>query len=219
MLVKDTAGNDVNVASSGKGNAALTLGIIGTALGAMAGGLGGLGGSGTSVLGSTNAAAVAQDVVAAEFHPTPVTEREYYHNTIDNMKEFFNYAQGVCSRICDLEQRVAVDETAISKNFEFMDSQNEWQNKYYDEKFHYADLLEQCRISDATCRCIKGDVYASPSTIADPYVGTSLLLGSAQVLPNNYVPYNYYGGYPYANGIGYNGWGTYGYNTGCSCGC
>ena len=127
---------------------------------------------------------------------TPVGEQKYYEDTIANMKEFFAYAQGVSDRICNLEQRVAVDETAISKNFEYMGSQNDWQNKFYDEKFRYADLLEQCRISDATCKCIKGEVYASPSDIADPYIGSRLILGSRQVYPE----------YP-------------AYNNGCGCGC
>lgn len=56
---------------------------------------------------------------------TPVGEQKYYEDTIANMKEFFAYAQGVSDRICNLEQRVAVDETAISKNFEYMGSQND----------------------------------------------------------------------------------------------
>lgn len=125
------------------------------------------------------------------------------------MKEFFAYAQGVSDRICSLEQRVAIDETAISKNFEYMGSQNDWQNKFYDEKFRYADLLEQCRISDATCKCIKGEVYASPSDIADPYIGSRLILGSRQVYPE-YTTYNN------GCGCGCNTWGTWANGCGCN---
>lgn len=185
MMVKDVSGNDFNAASNGKANAALTTGVIGTTLGSLAFlGANGLG----SVLGGNNQCVVA--------------EKEYYTDTIANMKEFFTYAQGVSDRICDLEQRVAVDETSIAKNFEFMAAQNEWQNKFFDEKMRYADLLEQCRIDKATCKCIKGEVYASPSNLADPYVGRPMVLGS---FPATFC------------GDGWNSWNTWG--NGCGCGC
>lgn len=239
MMVKDTAGQEFNAASNGKANAGLALGIVGTALGGLlaarennesnngGGLLGGLFG------GNSNTDTVIPVPVAA-----PVTEHQYYEDTIRNLKDyyadhmyrdrryfddsmqnqkdFFVYAQGVSDRICNLEQRVAVDEVSISKNFEFMASQNDWQNKFFDEKMRYADLLEQCRIEQATCKCIKGEVFASPSNLADPYVGRSMVLGS-------YVAplcdgYGYSG---YNNGCGWgNGWGNFGfYNTGCGCGC
>ncbi len=68
----------------------------------------------------------------------------------------------------------------------------------------YADLLEQCRIDKATCKCIKGEVYASPNSIADPYIGRPMVLGS----------------YPATfgcDGFGWSGWNTW--NNGCGCGC
>lgn len=195
MMVKDTAGSEFNAATNGKANLGVTLGAVGTGLGLLGSGL--LNGTG---LFNTNG--VAGQCV--------VSEKEYYNSKIDDMKEFFVYAQGVSDRICNLEQRVAVDETAIAKNFEFMTAQNDWQNKFYDEKFRYADLLEQCRISDATCKCIKGEVYASPNDIADPYIGSRLVLGSRQVFPTEYTSYT--------NGCGYNGWNTWGtWNNGCGC--
>ena len=192
MMVKDVSGSEFNAASNGKANAALTLGIIGSSLAALNGGL--LNGNG---LFGNNAATA------------PIQEQKYYEDTIANMKEFFAYAQGVSDRICSLEQRVAIDETAISKNFEYMGSQNDWQNKFYDEKFRYADLLEQCRISDATCKCIKGEVYASPSDIADPYIGSRLVLGSRQVYPE-YTTYNN------GCGCGCGAWNTWANGCGCN---
>lgn len=141
-----------------------------------------------------------------------VTEKQYYEDTIANMKDLFAYQNTVSQRICDLEQRVAIDETSIAKNFEFMEAQNTWQNKFFDEKFRYADLLEQCRINEATCKCIKGEVYASPSNLADPYVGRQMVIGS-YALPfcSEYNPYN--------TGCGYNAFNGYNYNYGCGCGC
>lgn len=158
-------------------------------------------------------------------------QRRYYEDTVSNQKDFFEYAQGVSQRICDLEQRVAVDETSIAKNFEFMANENSWQNKFFDEKMRYADLLEQCRIEQATCKCIKGDVYASPSTIADPYIGRPMVLGSS---PATFVTGGYAIGYNdgcgFGNGYGFgynngcgNGYGYYGNgwgrSNGCDCGC
>lgn len=180
MMVKDMAGNEFNAASNGKANAGLTLGIIGTSLAALSGGL-----ANNFLSGNSN-------------NDCLVSERKYYEDTIGNLKEFFSYAQGVSDRICALEQRMAVDETSISKNFDFMTASNDWQNKFFDEKMRYADLLEKCRIEDATCKCIKGEVYASPSDLANPYVGRQYVLGSYQM--------------PFCNDCGYNF-----YNNGCGC--
>ena len=199
MMVKDVAGSEFNAATNGKANLGVALGSVGVGLGLMNSGL--LNGTGLLNTG----------VPAAE-KSCLVTEKEYYNAKIADLKEFFVYAQGVSDRICNLEQRVAIDETAIAKNFEFMDAQNNWQNKFYDEKFRYADLLEQCRISDATCKCIKGEVYASPETIADPYIGSRLVLGTRQVYPMDYGYFNTGCG---CGWNGWNGWNTW--NNGCGC--
>lgn len=199
MMVKDVSGSEFNAATNGKANLGVALGSVGVGLGLMNSGL--LNGTGLLNTGVPTAEKACL-----------VTEKEYYNAKIADLKEFFVYAQGVSDRICNLEQRVAIDETAIAKNFEFMDAQNNWQNKFYDEKFRYADLLEQCRISDATCKCIKGEVYASPETIADPYIGSRLVLGTRQVYPMDYGYFNT------GCGCGWNGWN--GWNTwGNGCGC
>lgn len=221
MMVKDVAGQEFNAASNGKANAGLALGIIGTTLGGLLAAQNGAGtaSNGTGLLGGIlgKNGGTTTDVVPVPF-PMPVTERQYYedsicnlkgyyHDSMRNQKDFFSYAQEVSQRICDLEQRVAVDETSIAKNFDFMASQNEWQNKFFDEKMRYADLLEQCRIDKATCHCIKGEVYASPANLADPYVGRRQVIGS-------YVE-------PYCS-TGFNncGWNNCGnFNNGCGCGC
>lgn len=190
MMVKSTNGTDFNAA--GRGTTALS--IIGTALGGLA-----VAGQNNGLLGGLF------NNVNAEYSPY-VTERKFYETEIANLKESFAQNKEINDRICALEQRVAVDETSISKNFDFMSAQNDWQNKFYDEKFRYADLLEQCRISDATCRCIKGDVYASPSQLADPYSGGLNIISTRRAYPTF--------GYEMYNDCGY-GWG---YNSGCGCG-
>lgn len=176
-------------------------GGVGGLLGGLVGGGSNGGGSrsGGSVINNTDVFSIPVPVPT----PMPITEHQYYEDTIGQMGKFFDYAQGVGQRICDLEQRVAVDETSIAKNFEFMSSQNEWQNKFFDEKMRYADLLEQCRIQNATCKCIKGEVYASPADLADPYVGRKQVLGS---YTEPYCATNY-------NGC--NGWN--GFGNGCGC--
>lgn len=221
MMVKDVAGQEFNAATNSKANAGLTLGIIGTALGGLLAanaadscGNGLLGG----ILGKSGGQ--APEVVPMPIPmPMPVTEHQYYEDSISNLKgyytdaiqnqkDFFAYAQGVGDRICQLEQRVAIDETSIAKNFDFMASQNEWQNKFFDEKLRYADLLEQCRIQNATCKCIKGEVYASPADIAEPYIGRRQVIGS--------YTEPLYGGY--FNNCGWNnGCGWNNYNGGCTC--
>lgn len=232
MMVKDTAGNDFNAASNGKANAGVALGVVGTTLGALSA-LGNLSencNNGTGLLGglfgrSNDCGTVVPFPVAApvtehqyyedtianfrDFYiDSSAKERRYYEDSIQNQKDFFSYAQGVSQRICDLEQRVAVDETSIAKNFEYMAAQNDWQNRFFDEKMRYADLLEQCRIEQATCKCIKGEVYASPSNLADPYVGRTMVLGSYVAPLNSCDGWN-----TFSNGCGWSGWGN-----GCGCG-
>lgn len=233
-MVKDTNGTEFNAASNGKANAGLTLGIIGTALGGLLAANANNDGNGNGLLGGLLGNNNTTDVVPVPM-PMPVTEHQYYEDTVRDMrfyfndqmcqqkgyyqdsmanqKDFFAYAQGVSERICNLEQRVAVDETSIAKNFEFMANENQWQNKFFEEKMRYADLLEQCRIDKATCKCIKGEVYASPADLADPYSGRRQVIGSYT------EPLCGYNGY-YNNGCGgyNNGWG-WGYNNGCGCGC
>lgn len=149
------------------------------------------------------------------FDNTTCAQRRYYEDSMCNQKDFFQYAQGVSQRICDLEQRVAVDETSIAKNFEFMANENTWQNKFFDEKMRYADLLEQCRIQNATCKCIKGEVYASPSDLADPYSGRRQIIGafSEPIFFSNGCN----NGYGFFNNGCNGGWGWNGYNNGCGC--
>lgn len=195
MLVKTATGTEgeFNAASNGKANAGLTLGIIGTALGALAGGA--LNGNG--LFGNNT-------------NTCTVTEKEYYNNTISDMKEFFNYAQGVSDRICALEQRVAIDETSIAKNFEIEQMRSYYEGKLIDQqfgcvdtRFNTNDVLTDYKIKAATCDFVKASKFLAPSQLADPYTGSTLLLGSRQV-------------YPYAVN-GYCGYNTY--NDGCGCGC
>lgn len=187
MLVKAADGRDVQATARGQGIYNTVAGSLGIAS------FLGLGTNGTGLLGLN----------AGTPNSAVVTEKMFYESEIGNLKDFFNYAMDTEKRICALENRVSVDETAIAKNFEISNLNDTWQNKLYDAKFEYTDLLEQCRIKDATCRCIKGEVYASPSTLADPYKGRSLYIGT------------------YAGGDCGWGYGVCGYNqvynTGCGC--
>lgn len=156
--------------------------IVGTGLAALGGGLG----NGMGLFNGGNTGCV-------------MNEKQYYEDSIKNLKEFFVYAQGVSDRICALENRVSVDETAIA-----------WQNRLIDKefscvdtRFNTTDVLTDYKIKSATCHCIKGNVYASPSDIADPYVGRRLVIGTYQE--------------PYCGGL-YNGCGMNTFN-GCGCGC
>ena len=185
MLVKSASGTDVQATARGQGIYNTVAGSLGIASFL---GLNANNGTGLLGLGGNNG--------------TMVTEKMFYESEIGNMKDFFNYAMDTEKRICALENRVSVDETAIAKNFEISNLNDTWQNKLNDAKFEYTDLLEQCRINEATCRCIKGEVYASPSVLADPYKGRNLYIGT------------------YAGDCGW-GYGLCGYNqvynTGCGC--
>lgn len=153
------------------------------------------------------------------------------------MKDFFNYAQGVSDRICALEQRVAVDETSIAKNFEIENMRSFYENKLVqkqfdcvDTRFNTTDTLTDYKIEAATCDFVKAQKFLAPSQMADPYVGSTLVLGSRQAFPvTTYSTCNDGYGYGYGygwgrNGIGWNngcgcGWGYNTYNDGCGCNC
>lgn len=228
MMVKSTDGQEFNAASSGKGNLGVALGAVGAGLGILNAAGNNNCGCNDGLLGNPfglnnngcnrnrcNTEVVPVPMAVSEhqyYEDTIRRDREYYNDTVCNQREFFNYAMGVSDRICALEQRVAVDEASIAKNFDFMANENSWQNKFFDEKIRYADLLEQCRIQNATCKCIKGEVYASPSDLADPYSGRRQVIGS----------YSEPIGYNNGCGCGWNNWNTWnnwgGCNNGCGCG-
>lgn len=130
--------------------------------------------------------------------PCMVTEREFYCTELNNRdREFANY-NSLNEKICQLAQRVSVDETAIA-----------YQNKLVDKEFACVDkqmgwdrLATTYQIEAATCNVVRGKPMLSPSQLADPYVGTRLVLGSRQV--------------PYCGGGYDNGCGG-GYDNGCGC--
>src|SRR5699024_11125513 len=84
IMVKDVNGTEQAVASNGKANAGLTLGIIGTALGAL----------GSSVLGG---------IVGTEaVNGCLVTEKQFYENELASRdREFANF-QNLQLQICNL---------------------------------------------------------------------------------------------------------------------
>lgn len=202
MLVKTATGGETefNAASNGKANAGLALGIVGTSLGALASGI--LGANGTGLFNNNvNGTCV-------------LSEKEYYTSTIDHMKDFFAYAQGVSDRICALEQRVAIDETSIAKNFEIENMRSAYENRLIQKQFDCVDTrfdttntLTDYKIEAATCDFVKANKFLAPSQLADPYTGSTLLLGSRQVFPT----YATYG----CNNWGWNNWSG---DCGCNCG-
>lgn len=132
MAIETNGGQDnKQYASNGKGNAALTLGIVGTALAAMNGGV--LGGG---LFGGTRAATTAEGVDACL-----VGYREYAADQIALQKQ-----------MCELAQRVAVNETA-----------NVYQNKLDDVRFANVDtrfateqIINDLTLKLATCNVVKG---------------------------------------------------------------
>lgn len=138
-------------------------------------------------------------------NPCTVSERQFYETELANRdREFANYTS-LNDKICELAQRVSVDETAIA-----------YQNKLTDKQFECVDkqmgwdrIATTYQIDAKTCDFVKAKHYISPSQMADPYLGRQNILAT-------YAPY-----YGYNNcGCGYGnfGWGWNNYSD-CGCGC
>lgn len=109
-------------------------------------------------------------------------------------REFANYTT-LNDKICELAQRIFVDETAIA-----------YQNKLFDKEFQCVDtrfatndVLTNYKIQAATCDFVKAQHYLSPNQLADPYMGGRQIIAT-------------YNNTPYCGD--YSTW-----NSGCGCGC
>ena len=173
IMVKDVNGADVNVASNGKANAGLTLGIIGTALGA-------LGGNALNLLGNSDVACT-------------VSERQFYETELANRdREFANF-QNLQSQICDLAQRVSINETA-----------NAYQNMLNDKQFECVDkqmgwdrIATTYQIQAATCKKMDGVLSLPLSALSNGFQAQDNYLATYNVNPYNYncgYGYNSFGG-------------------------
>ncbi len=176
IMVKDVNGADVNVASNGKANAGLTLGIIGTALGA-------LGGNALNILGNAGENACT------------VTEKQFYENELASRdREFANF-QNLQLQICNLAQRVSINETA-----------NAYQNMLNDKQFECVDkqmgwdrIATGYQIDAATCRKMDGVLSLPLSALSNGFRSND----------NFIATYNapFCGGYSGCGSFGNWGWG------------
>lgn len=178
IMVKDVNGMEQSVASNGKANAGLTLGIIGTALSALGGGLGG-------VLNGVSGVDVAGDTCV-------VSQKQFYETELANRdREFANY-QSLYHQICDLAQRVSVNETANAyqnmlnyKQFECVDKQMSWDR-----------IATTYQIDAATCRKMDGVLSLPLSALSNGFRAND----------NYLATYSNYGGCGCGYGT-FNGWG------------
>lgn len=179
ILVKDVNGMDQSVASNGKANAGLTLGIIGTALGALGGNvLGGVLGTGVDTAGE--ACVVSQK----QFYETELANRD---------REFANY-QSLYHQICDLAQRVSVNETANA----YQNMLNDKQFECVDKQMSWDRIATTYQIEAATCKKMDGVLSLPLSALSNGF----------QANDNYLATYTNYG-------CGYNNYGNWGWGCGC----
>ena len=177
IMVKDVNGADQAVASNGKANAGLTLGIIGTALGAL----------GNGVFGNALGAAPVTDGDACV-----VSQKQFYETELANRdREFANY-QSLYHQICDLAQRVSVNETANA----YQNMLNDKQFECVDKQMSWDRIATTYQIDAATCRKMDGVLSLPLSALSNGFRAND----------NYLATYSNYGGC----GCGYNtfnGWG------------
>lgn len=123
---QEQGGGGQEYTSKGKGNAALTLGIVGTALAAMNGGV--LGGGGLFG-GNRNTDACL------------VGYREYAADQMAMQRQY-----------CELAQRVAINETA--NNYQNRISDIQFAN--VDNRFSTEQIINDLTLKLATCNVVKG---------------------------------------------------------------
>ena len=118
-----------------------------------------------------------------------VDEKTFYNQQIADVREMYSNLMDVNQRICNVESRLSGDEIAIEKNFEI-----EGLRSNYEQQLMKAYIDAKC------CKFVEGDVFLSPTHLADPYLGRQNVIAT-------YTPANYYG-------CGWNGWSN-GYDCGC----
>ena len=172
MLVKSTDGKDVSVTRLGQG----VYNTVGASAGIAA--LLGAGGNG-GILGG----------LFGNGNNCYVDEKTFYNQQIADIREMYGNLMDVNQRICNVESRLSGDEIAIEKNFEIEGIRS-----------NYEQQLMKAYVDAKCCKFVEGDVYLSPTHLADPYLGRQNVIAT-------YTPANYYG----CNG--WSGWNTY------DCGC
>lgn len=96
----------------------------------------------------------------------------FYNSEIANIREMYSNLMNTNSRICDLEQRVSVDETSIAKNFEIENMRS-----------NYEQQLMKCYVDSKCCDFVKAQHYLSPSQLADPYMGGRQIIATYNQTP------------------------------------
>lgn len=174
IMVKDVNGMDQSVASNGKANAGLTLGIIGTALGALGGG---------GILGNALGAGAGEDVCV-------VSQKQFYETELANRdREFANY-QSLYHQICDLAQRVSVNETANA----YQNMLNDKQFECVDKQMSWDRIATTYQIEAATCKKMDGVLSLPLSALSNGFRANDNYLAT-------------YSNYNSCGGCGFNGYG------------
>lgn len=167
ITVKDVNGQEANVASNGKATAGLTLGIIGTTLGALGGNV--LNG----VLGGNNAAAPTNGSGCT------ISAEKYYTDTINQLNIQNAKDMAIQKEICELKSLIAVNTTA-----------NTYQNKLVEAGFANVDnqfkterMVTTYQIGDATCDVIRGKKTLDINQVSLPLYANNQMLMTREVAP------------------------------------
>jgi hypothetical protein len=166
MMVKSTDGKDVSVTRLGQG----IYNTVGASAGIAA------------LLGANNGNGILGGLLGGG--STYVDEKTFYNQQIADVREMYTNLMDVNQRICNVESRLSGDEIAIEKNFEIEGIRS-----------NYEQQLMKAYIDAKCCKFVEGDVFLSPSHLADPYLGRQNVIAT-------YTP------------TGYCGWNTFD----CNCG-
>jgi len=156
-LMKTMDGSEVQVPTTGKANAALTTGIIGTSL------------AGLLALGGTNGGLFGGGGIG-----NGVDKDLFYQTQINSINVANSQLADVNAKICDLQSQIAIANTA-----------NTYQNTIRDMGFAAVDqrFRDTMRIVDyeigaRTCKFVEGNVFLSPRNLADNYISPTRVLDS-----------------------------------------
>lgn len=208
IMVKDISGGEREIASRGVSNAALGLGIAGTALGILNGGLFGLGGA--PVAAAANGAAYANGAGCL------VDAHMYYRDLINQINVTNAQFSDVNNKICALGAQVAVNETA--NNYQNAISDIRFAN--VDNRFIVENVLNEKNLALATCHMVRGQVYLSPRNLADNYISPTRVLDSHEPFPlesRREFRHDVRGFDGGRIGHGFGGCGCGGFRDGCGC--
>lgn len=176
VTVKGMSGENIELASKGTSNAALGLGIAGTALGVL-----NSGGLLSGLMGNNPVNGVVNGTIGTD--ASCVVSKDLFYNTI------IQQLNETAANNLSTERRLSGIEAAVSQNAAVAQCNKDAIRR----EIEITQILGDKNLQLATCNMVRGQTMISPTQIGDSFVAPSRIIDS--YVPREYAPARgFYGG-------------------------